>query len=48
MLMLTTHRGYELSIMVMSTGVLGGPDNGETERLIGIVEAKLGRPARPR
>ncbi len=47
MVMLTTHGGYEVSIMVMSTGALGGPDNAATERLIGIVEAKLGRPARP-
>ena len=46
-LLLTTHRGLAVSIMVMSTGALGGPDNQATERLIGIVEAKLGRPARP-
>lgn len=46
-LLLTTHRGLAVSIMVMSTGALGGPDNPATERLIGIVEAKLGRPARP-
>jgi outer membrane protein assembly factor BamE (lipoprotein component of BamABCDE complex) len=47
MLLLTTHRGLAVSIMVMSSGALGGPDNPATERLIGIVEAKLGRAVRP-
>ena len=46
MLLLTTHRGLGVSIMVLSSGALGGPDNAATERLIGIVETKLGRPAR--